>query len=271
MREIIIKNSLRCDECGDVLVSESDGDFKWCSCSSVAIDGGLTWLRRVYKPGARWTDLSVTRMEHEPGDYDPAALEHLRDLRPKRRLDDHIVVDDLRRRPGESDEDFERRKELFEHGGRIAIDVGDLTETELKMLADSEIPEHLRWNSDEEPPEWTERLQEIANEAPHDELEIEGGLMTKGLFGDGTGRLWRLRRHAGETDETYAARVQQFAKVSVRIVEGSPTFEQVGWIEQDRRHLQSEIAQLEADLAYAREQLEKAEKYLDAPGDGEKP
>lgn len=37
-------------------------------------------------------------------------------------------------------------------GGRILLDVGDLTEQELELIADSEIPAELRWNSDEIPP-----------------------------------------------------------------------------------------------------------------------
>ncbi|UYO00184.1 MAG: hypothetical protein KIT02_02845 [Devosia sp.] len=88
------------------------------------------------------------------------------------------------------------------------------------------------------------------------------------LFGDGTGRLYQLRRRGGETDDAYVARVQSFAKVTIKIIERSPTFEQVGFVEQDRRHLKSEIAELQRRLADAREQLAKAEKYL-AGGDDE--
>lgn len=38
-------------------------------------------------------------------------------------------------------------------GGRIVLDVGDLTDEELELIADSEIPPELRWNSDDEPDE----------------------------------------------------------------------------------------------------------------------
>ena len=107
--------------------------------------------------------------------YDPAALEVLRDLKPARRPDEHVVVPP-QRVPGESDDDYERRRQLVENGGRIAIDVTDLSQAELDAIADSSIPADLQWNSDEEPPkDWTDRLQLIADEHPHDNLEIVGG------------------------------------------------------------------------------------------------
>ena len=62
----IIKNAIRCKKCGDIIESESTHDFKWCSCKSVAVDGGLHYLRRVGFPDD-WEELS----EHTevPGHY----------------------------------------------------------------------------------------------------------------------------------------------------------------------------------------------------------
>jgi hypothetical protein len=37
-------------------------------------------------------------------------------------------------------------------GGRIVLDVGELSEEELALIEDSEIPEELRWNSNDIPP-----------------------------------------------------------------------------------------------------------------------
>ncbi|QYO78335.1 hypothetical protein [Devosia salina] len=60
-----------------------------------------------------------------------------------------VVEYELRRDPGESDEDYERRRHLL-GGGRIVIGVDELSQDELEAIANSEIPEELRWSSDDE-------------------------------------------------------------------------------------------------------------------------
>ncbi len=45
----LIKNSVKCNLCGDIIVSESVHDFKWCKCGAVAVDGGNDYIRRTYK------------------------------------------------------------------------------------------------------------------------------------------------------------------------------------------------------------------------------
>ena len=45
----IVKNAIRCKYCGDVIESTSVHDFKFCSCESVAVDGGHDYLRRCFK------------------------------------------------------------------------------------------------------------------------------------------------------------------------------------------------------------------------------
>lgn len=42
--EKIIKNAIRCKNCGDVIESESRRDFKYCSCKRVAVEGGHSYL-----------------------------------------------------------------------------------------------------------------------------------------------------------------------------------------------------------------------------------
>ena len=56
MKKILI-NKIRCRKCGDVIESTSVHDFKYCSCESVAVDGGHEYLRRL---GNRedWEELS---------------------------------------------------------------------------------------------------------------------------------------------------------------------------------------------------------------------
>lgn len=46
----IISNKIKCMNCGDVIESEHQHDFKWCSCKSVAVDGGKEYLRRLGEP-----------------------------------------------------------------------------------------------------------------------------------------------------------------------------------------------------------------------------
>lgn len=45
----IIKNCIKCNFCDDIIVSENRHDFKWCTCGSVAVDGGKEYLRRSFK------------------------------------------------------------------------------------------------------------------------------------------------------------------------------------------------------------------------------
>lgn len=43
----IIRNRARCRKCGDVVESHSVHEFRRCSCGAIAVDGGLSYLRRV--------------------------------------------------------------------------------------------------------------------------------------------------------------------------------------------------------------------------------
>lgn len=43
----IIVNKIQCKKCKDVIESKHIHDFKWCTCKSIVIDGGLEYLRRV--------------------------------------------------------------------------------------------------------------------------------------------------------------------------------------------------------------------------------
>ena len=53
----IIRNAIRCKNCGEVIEGETVHDFKFCSCGSCAVDGGHDYLRRC---GNRedWEELS---------------------------------------------------------------------------------------------------------------------------------------------------------------------------------------------------------------------
>lgn len=45
----IVRNAVRCKHCGDVIESVHPHDFKFCSCGSVAVDGGHAYLKRGFK------------------------------------------------------------------------------------------------------------------------------------------------------------------------------------------------------------------------------
>lgn len=64
MRYRITKNAIRCNKCGEVIESVHVHDFKWCSCKSVAVDGGHEYLRRVGNPND-FTDISITVKEEK--------------------------------------------------------------------------------------------------------------------------------------------------------------------------------------------------------------
>ena len=43
----IISNRVKCKKCGDIIFSAHVHDFVYCSCKSVAVDGGQEYLKRT--------------------------------------------------------------------------------------------------------------------------------------------------------------------------------------------------------------------------------
>lgn len=43
----IIINKAQCEKCKDVIESKNTNDFKRCSCGSIAVDGGLEYIKRI--------------------------------------------------------------------------------------------------------------------------------------------------------------------------------------------------------------------------------
>lgn len=59
MEKKLIKNAIKCNNCGDIIESEYTHDFKWCKCGTVAVDGGLSYAKRCFKNSIDdYTDLS---------------------------------------------------------------------------------------------------------------------------------------------------------------------------------------------------------------------
>ena len=52
----IIANRAICLDCDEIVMSKSRNDFVKCSCGSIAVDGGLDYIRRV---GRRFTDENI--------------------------------------------------------------------------------------------------------------------------------------------------------------------------------------------------------------------
>lgn len=44
-RRKLIKNSLKCRKCGDVITSRFTHDFVSCKCGAIFVDGGLEYMR----------------------------------------------------------------------------------------------------------------------------------------------------------------------------------------------------------------------------------
>jgi len=42
-------NCIVCAKCGDIIYSRARHDFHWCSCGDIAVDGGLDYMRIIYK------------------------------------------------------------------------------------------------------------------------------------------------------------------------------------------------------------------------------
>lgn len=55
----ILSNQVHCNKCGDTIYSANRHDFKYCSCGSVAVDGGMDYLRRVHEDDADFEDQSI--------------------------------------------------------------------------------------------------------------------------------------------------------------------------------------------------------------------
>ncbi len=44
----IIKNAIKCNHCGDIIVSRDRHDFATCKCGCCSVDGGNDYLRREF-------------------------------------------------------------------------------------------------------------------------------------------------------------------------------------------------------------------------------
>jgi hypothetical protein len=64
----IIRNSARCNVCGDEVESTHVHDFQPCRCGNLAVDGGHEYLRRAIRDYAvpdSYTETSITEPDEE--------------------------------------------------------------------------------------------------------------------------------------------------------------------------------------------------------------
>ena len=59
LNDKIIKNSIRCKKCGDVIESNGVHSFVTCSCGACSVDGGHMYLRRCFMEEGCYEELSI--------------------------------------------------------------------------------------------------------------------------------------------------------------------------------------------------------------------
>ena len=55
----IFLNRVKCLSCGDIITSQNRHDFVWCSCKSVAVDGGSWMNRRLFNSADMIEEMAV--------------------------------------------------------------------------------------------------------------------------------------------------------------------------------------------------------------------
>lgn len=55
----ILVNSIKCNHCGQQLISANRHDYNSCRCRKVSVDGGRDYLRRLYFRPEDYTELST--------------------------------------------------------------------------------------------------------------------------------------------------------------------------------------------------------------------
>lgn len=68
-REVVVVNKAQCAVCGDIIESVHRHDFKWCSCRSIAVDGGKSYIKRVANNFLDIIELSETYEEEYESDW----------------------------------------------------------------------------------------------------------------------------------------------------------------------------------------------------------
>lgn len=51
------RNRVRCKRCDTVIESKHRHDFVTCKCGDISVDGGQSYSKRAFRPGAEWEEL----------------------------------------------------------------------------------------------------------------------------------------------------------------------------------------------------------------------
>lgn len=62
----IIKNSIQCKHCGEIIVSKNCLDWVQCKCGACFVDGGMDYLRRGYKTTPEEDYIELSEFEETP-------------------------------------------------------------------------------------------------------------------------------------------------------------------------------------------------------------
>ena len=63
--QIIRRNAIRCNLCGDEIESTHRHDYVCCTCGACAVDGGHDYLRRSYKENCCYAELAVIEVQEQ--------------------------------------------------------------------------------------------------------------------------------------------------------------------------------------------------------------
>jgi hypothetical protein len=55
----IILNRIKCNHCGDIIISYYTHDYKNCNCGTVSVDGGVEYLKRGFINDNDYEELSL--------------------------------------------------------------------------------------------------------------------------------------------------------------------------------------------------------------------
>lgn len=91
--QLILRNSIKCDGCGDEIVSADRHDFRYCTCGANAVDGGPEYLRRL---GETWTDTSIVAVREQ---NDPRAVAETAEILEGKRRGWRLIPGPLRDAP----------------------------------------------------------------------------------------------------------------------------------------------------------------------------
>ena len=63
---IITKNKAKCLHCGDIVISTPDKKTDSCTCGTLTVKGGHSYIMRTGKRGIDYEELSVLNYENLP-------------------------------------------------------------------------------------------------------------------------------------------------------------------------------------------------------------